>query len=200
MHYPLYIPYKIILGSQSPRRKSLLEGMGLSFEIEVIPTDESFDTSAPPDIIATSIAIKKGACFTERVGNGQHLVITADTIVSIQDRILNKPTDKDEAFAMLSLLNGNMHTVYTGVCITTNKGQDSFVSATNVYFNHLSKTELEYYIDTCKPYDKAGSYGVQEWIGYVGIKKIEGCFFNVMGLPLNDLYKKLKKYSSNENA
>lgn len=195
MDYPLHLPYQIILGSQSPRRKSLLEGMGLPFTVEVIPTDEAFDASAPPDIIATSIAVKKGSCFIERVSNGEFLVITADTIVSINNRILNKPSDKNEALEMLNELNGNMHTVYTGVCITSDVGQESFVSATNVYFNQLSKSELEYYIDNFKPYDKAGSYGVQEWIGYVGIKKMEGCFFNVMGLPLNDLYKKLKKYS-----
>lgn len=200
MNYPLNIPYQIILGSQSPRRKSLLEGMGLNFTIEVIPTDEEFDATAPPDIIATSIALKKGACFMEKVKDKKHLVITADTIVSIHHRILNKPGDKAEAMEMLTSLSGNMHTVYTGVCITTHEGQETFVSATDVYFNHLSPQELDYYIETCKPYDKAGSYGVQEWIGYVGIKKIEGCFFNVMGLPLNDLYKKLKKYSIDANT
>ncbi len=194
MRHPLNITYPIILGSQSPRRKSLLEGMGIDFEIMVIPTDEDFDSNLPPDLIATSIANKKGACFESIIAEKNSLVITADTIVSVNHTILNKPADKKEAMDMIRTLSGNMHTVYTGVCITTRKGQDSFVCSTDVYFNPLSDEEIEYYIEKCQPYDKAGSYGVQEWIGYVGIQKIEGCFFNVMGLPVNELYKRLKKY------
>lgn len=192
---PLDIPFDIILGSQSPRRKELLTGMGIEFEVMVIPTDESYDDTKGPIEIAASIAIKKGECFKELVTTQNKLVITADTIVSIGDKILNKPANKSEAIEMLKMLSGNKHTVYTGVCITTKSRQDSFTANTDVYFNELSDAEIDYYIEKCQPYDKAGSYGVQEWIGYVGIKRIEGCFFNVMGLPVQELYKKLKVYS-----
>jgi septum formation protein len=195
MEYPINLPYKIILGSQSPRRKQLLEGMGIEFEVKIIPTDESFDTTKAPVDIASSIAIAKATCFKDLVSDGKHLVITADTIVSIDHTILNKPTDTEDAVRMIKMLSGNKHKVYTGVCIATHEGLDFFVEGTDVYFNELTEKEIRYYIETCKPFDKAGSYGVQEWIGYVGIKKIEGCFFNVMGLPVNELYKRLKKYS-----
>jgi len=195
MPFPLILPYKIILGSQSPRRKELLAGMGFEFDIKIIPTDEGYDASMSPMEIASSIAIKKAEQFKEMVADGKHLVITADTIVSIGSQILNKPADHAEAYKMLKLLSGNKHTVYTGVCIATNKGLDFFVQGTDVYFNELTDEEINYYIEKCQPFDKAGSYGVQEWVGYIGIKKIEGCYFNVMGLPLNELYKRLKKYS-----
>lgn len=198
MQYPLDIPYQIILGSQSPRRKALLEGMGINFEVMVIPTDESFDLNWDPAKIATMIAIKKGNSFEKLLNEDNHnpkLVITADTIVSIDDLILNKPADRDEAYAMIKKLSGKIHKVFTGVCITTTNKQDAFVSCTDVYFNELTDQEIDYYIEKHQPYDKAGSYGVQEWIGYVGIRRIDGCFFNVMGLPANELYIRLKKYS-----
>lgn len=196
MSSPLALPYKIILGSQSPRRKSLLEGLGIPFEVHVIPTKEEFDPEGGPAKVATALALDKGNCFKEMLKTDPTLlVITADTIVSVGDKILNKPVDRDDAFRMIKILNGNNHTVFTGVAITTINNQEAFVSSTNVYFNELSDEEIYYYIDSCKPYDKAGSYGVQEWIGYVGIRSIEGDFFNVMGLPLNALYEKLKKYS-----
>jgi septum formation protein len=196
MQSPLNLPYKIILGSQSPRRKSLLEGLGIPFDVHVIPTKEEFNEEWGPAKIATALAMEKGNCFHDMLKTDPSLlIITADTIVSIEDKILNKPVDREDAFRMIKMLNGNDHTVFTGVAITTNNNQEAFVSATHVYFNELSDEEIYYYIDTCKPYDKAGSYGVQEWIGYVGIRSIEGDFFNVMGLPLNTLYEKLKKYS-----
>lgn len=196
MNSPLHLPYKIILGSQSPRRKSLLEGLGIPFTVHVIPTKEEFNLDWSPAKIATSLAMMKGSCFNEMIQQDKKiLVITADTIVSIGNEVLNKPSDREDAFRMIKMLNGNSHTVYTGVAITTINRQQCFVSATKVHFNELSDDEIYYYIDTCKPYDKAGSYGVQEWIGYVGIKFIEGDFFNVMGLPLNMLYEKLKEYS-----
>lgn len=195
MQHPLNIPYKIILGSQSPRRKELLSGLGIDFTIEVIPTEEDFAPQQSPEEIAMSIAIKKGKCFLTQEFQNNHLIITADTIVSIHRKILNKPKDYNEAIEMIQLLSGNKHTVYTGVCITTSNKQESFVCSTDVYFNNLSTAEIEYYIETYQPFDKAGSYGVQEWIGYVGIDKIEGCFFNVMGLPVNELYKRLKSYT-----
>ena len=196
MDHPLNIPYQIILGSQSPRRKELLTGMGIDFEVKVIPTSEDFDLEWGPAKIATMLAVQKGNCFEKMTrDNNNLLVITADTIVSINDQILNKPASKEEAFSMIKTLSGNMHTVYTGVCITTAGKQEAFVSSTDVYFNELNDEEINYYIEKYQPFDKAGSYGVQEWIGYIGIQRIEGCFFNVMGLPVNELYKRLKKYS-----
>ncbi len=196
MKYPFQLPYRVILGSQSPRRKQLLEGMGIDFTIEIIPTDENFDSNLSPAEIATSIASAKAQCFENKVKSGEYMVITADTIVSINNTILNKPIDTEDAVRMIKMLSGNKHSVYTGVCIYTNKGIEKFTEGTDVYFNELEEDEIRYYIETCQPFDKAGSYGVQEWIGYVGIKKIDGCFFNVMGLPVNELYKRLKKYST----
>jgi septum formation protein len=195
MQHPLQIPYQIILGSQSPRRKSLLEGMGLPFVVKVIPTSEDFDDNWEPAKIATTLAATKGQCFLETLAPNE-LVITADTIVAIHHQILNKPQDAAEAFKMIKTLSGNKHTVYTGVNILTTQAQETFVCATDVYFNTLTDTDIYYYIENYQPYDKAGSYGVQEWIGYIGIQRIEGCFFNVMGLPVNELYKRLKKYQA----
>lgn len=196
INYPIHIPYSIVLGSQSPRRKQLLEGMGLEFEIQVIPTNEDFDKDWDPITIAKNLAKMKNECFTGILkADPKKLVITADTIVSINNTILNKPGSKEEAVHMLNTLSGNKHTVYTGVCISTSEKTENFVTATDVYFNALNEKEIDYYIETCKPYDKAGSYGVQEWMGYIGISKIEGCFFNVMGLPVNELYKKLQLFS-----
>jgi septum formation protein len=195
MEYPLQIPYQIILGSQSPRRKSLLEGMGLPFEVKVIPTSEDFDPGWEPSRIATTLAETKGNCFLNALTPNE-LVITADTIVSINGQILNKPQDAQEAFNMIKTISGNKHTVYTGVSILTAQKQETFVSATDVYFNELTDADIHYYIEHYQPYDKAGSYGVQEWIGYIGIKRIEGCFFNVMGLPVNELYLRLRKYQA----
>lgn len=194
--HPLNIPFQIILGSQSPRRKEILAGMGIAFEVKVIPTNEDFDLNWEPAKIATMLAIQKGNCFKNMINENKNLlVITADTIVSINNQVLNKPVNKEDAFNMIKTLSGNIHTVYTGVCITTANKQEAFVSSTNVYFNEITNEEIDYYIDQYKPFDKAGSYGVQEWIGYIGIQRIEGCFFNVMGLPVNELYKRLKNYS-----
>lgn len=183
--------YHIILGSASPRRKQLLEGLRIKFTVETKNTDESFPDIAHPEV-AMFLADKKNNAFEDKL-KANTLIITADTIVSINNKILNKPADKNEALDMLRILSGNKHTVYTGVCLKTVNKKILFYTATDVYFNELSDEELIYYIETCKPYDKAGSYGVQEWMGYAGINKIDGCFFNVMGLPLSRLYNELKK-------
>jgi septum formation protein len=184
--------YHIILGSASPRRKQLLEGLGIKFKVLKKDTDESFPPMEHADV-AMYLANKKNEAFKDEL-NDHTLIITADTIVSINGKILNKPADNNEALNMLTELAGNKHTVYTGVCIQTKFKKTLFYSATDVYFNSLSRAELVYYIDTCKPFDKAGAYGVQEWMGYAGIEKIEGCFFNVMGLPLSKVYNELKKF------
>ncbi len=169
--------YQIILGSASPVIKK--------------DTDESFP-DIPHHEVSMYLADKKNKSFEDDLKSNT-LIITADTIVSINEKILNKPTNKNEALSMLKTLSNNKHTVYTGVCIKTWQKKILFYAATDVYFNKLSDEELNYYIETFKPYDKAGAYGVQEWMGYAGIKKIDGCFFNVMGLPLSNIYNELKK-------
>ena len=143
--------------------------------------------------IAVYLAEKKAAAFTE-ILTDQTIVITADTIVCVGDNVLNKPVDKADALRMLTMLSGKKHEVYTGVCLKSNSKTTSFFACTHVHFKLLAETEINYYIDNYNPYDKAGAYGAQEWIGYVAIEKIEGTYFNVMGLPLNELYKHLVQF------
>lgn len=195
MNYPLHLKHEIILGSQSPRRQQLLRGLGVDFEINVIPTEEDFDSSQPHHEIAMSISAHKGSKFKDLLSvQSNKLVITADTVVSVDNDILNKPGNENEARMMLERLSASEHKVFTGVCITTNEKQEVFFGETKVLFDNLTDEEITYYIQAFRPFDKAGSYGVQEWLGYIGIKKIDGCFFNVMGLPLNLLYQHLKSY------
>lgn len=187
------INYNLVLGSQSPRRQELLKGLGLTFSVKVADTSEDFDDTLPPHKIAMSLALQKAEKIKPKL-EANYLLITCDTIVYIQGRVLNKPKNAQEAFSMLNTLNNSVHNVYTGVCITTSHKQKLFYSKTGVLFSQLTNEEITYYIKKYEPYDKAGSYGVQEWMGYVGIKKIEGCFYNVMGLPLSKLYKELKQF------
>jgi len=185
--------YHIKLGSKSPRRKQLLEGLGFPFEVIEIETDESFPDDLNlyqvPEFIAKNKFEEAKKLITQ-----PDLLITADTTVIINNEILNKPQNFEEAFEMLSKLSGQKHEVVTGVCIGTPDKQISFSDKTDVYFENLTPDEIKYYINTCKPYDKAGSYGIQEFIGYIGIKKIEGCFYNVMGLPIRKVYQSLKSF------
>ena len=181
---------RIILASQSPRRQQLLKGLDIEFEIVKRDTDESFPTDLKQHEIAVYLSQKKAKAFGDLLDENT-LVITCDTIVHFDGVILNKPTDRVEAISMLKQLSGRKHEVYTGVTLSSQQKTPSFYQETKVYFRNLSEQEVEYYIDNYKPYDKAGSYGVQEWLGYTGIDKIEGCFFNVMGLPLNKLYMEL---------
>lgn len=187
------LDWKILLASQSPRRRDLIKGLDLQVEIVQIPeTDESFPEGMDPLNVPVFIAKKKALEFQGCLKKNEVLV-TADTIVLCNNRIINKPKDRRDAIDMLKNLAGNSHTVITGVCLKLMNKETTFYSTTEVFFSTLSKEEMIYYVDKYKPYDKAGAYGIQEWIGYIGVEKIEGSFFNVMGLPLQRLYEELKK-------
>ena len=184
----------IILASRSPRRRQLLKGLGIEFTEIHAEVDESFPGGLTPDEIAIHIAEKKADHFADMLENPVNIVITADTLVLINGQILGKPEGKEDARQMLSTLSGNMHQVVTGICIRSRDKSISFTSWTNVYFKELSADEIEYYIEHYQPYDKAGAYGAQEWIGYIGITRLEGSYFNVMGLPIDLLYEELKQF------
>lgn len=187
----LALPYKIILGSQSPRRKELLEGMDLDFTVKVIEIDESnFPSDLPLENVPEYIAIEKGKAHLAIIKDDE-LVITSDTIVIYNGEIFGKPKSKEEATAMLKKLSGNKHEVISGVCLTSKHKTVSFSDKTTVQFKALSDELIDYYLEKYKPYDKAGSYGIQEWIGYVGITSIEGAYFNVMGLPVAKVFDEL---------
>ena len=194
--------YHIILASQSPRRQFLIKELGLDFETRTKETDESFPKKLKGKHIALYLCKKKAETFKNEL-KPNDLLITADTIVWINNKVLNKPADYNEAVKMLKLLSGKMHTVYTGVCIGClspfggGKGEvkfRTFISETKVFFKKLTEKEIDFYVTNYKPYDKAGAYGAQEWIGYVGVKKIIGSYFNVMGLPVKELYEELMKF------
>lgn len=179
----LKTPYTIILGSQSPRRKQLLEGLDIAFEVRVIEIDETFPTNIPQQTVAEYLAREKGKAHLSSM-NDKELIITSDTVVVCNQQILGKPANTAEAQAMLHLLSGKTHDVITGVCLTSKDKTVSFSDVTKVVFKNLTDAQINYYIDTYKPFDKAGGYGIQEWIGYTGIESIEGSYFNVMGLPV----------------
>jgi septum formation protein len=185
--------YSIILGSQSPRRKELFAGLNLPFRVEVREIDENFPTEMSAFEVPEYLAIQKAIPFKAIIEKND-LLITSDTIVLIDNQILGKPFDYKHAFEMLQLLSGRKHLVITGVCITTIDKQVTFSDRTDVFFKSLSADEIDYYLTHYQPYDKAGSYGVQEWIGYIAIEKIEGSYFNVMGLPIQRLYEELLKF------
>ena len=178
----------IILGSKSPRRQNLLGGLDIEFSIQTQDVDEDFSDDLIREEIPVYLAELKASEFNLSEND---ILITSDTTVFLNGNIMNKPQDRNESFEMISNLSGNQHTVITGVCLSSKNKRKTFFVETEVYFNDLTKEEINYYIDKYQPFDKAGSYGIQEWIGYIGIKKIEGCFFNVMGLPLQELYKEL---------
>ena len=186
---------RIILGSGSPRRRELLAGLGLDFTVDPQTSFvENNEANLPTAEIAEYMA--KGKSFGHRALADDELLITSDTIVLIPDMdlVLGKPSDRSDAIAMLESLSGRKHVVETGVCIRTNRKCVSFTAFSDVYFKSLTREEIEYYVDHFRPYDKAGSYGVQEWMGYAGITKIEGSFYNVMGLPVQRLYDELMKF------
>lgn len=186
--------YKIILASNSPRRKDLLSGIDLEYDIVILPNiDESYPIDIPKEDVALYIAKKKALEYTSLLIDNK-LVITADTVVVIEDKILGKPTDEEDAKQMLRELSGKTHQVITGVCLTAKNKQVSFSVISNVTFSNLDESEIEYYVSKYKPLDKAGAYGIQEWIGYIGVEHITGSYFNVMGLPIQRLYQELKKF------
>ena len=185
--------YTIILGSASPRRKKLLTDIGLIFNIQTTDKEENFPIELKEQEIVEFLAKQKSDFLSENL-NPEDLLITADTIVSFNKELLKKPSDKEEAFNTLSKLSGNTHKVITGVCIKTLEKEVVFSSTTMVTFNKLTKDEINYYINNYKPYDKAGAYGIQEWIGKIGIKNIDGSYANVVGLPTSKLYEQLKSF------
>lgn len=188
----LQLPYTILLASNSPRRQELLAGLDIKFSTFVKKNiDESFPEDMEAEKVAEFLANKKAAAYKQDIKDGI-LIITADTVVIQDHMILGKPADKNEAIAMIKTLSGNSHKVVTGVSISTKEKQHSFSSHTEVTFATMSDEEIEYYVDKYQPYDKAGAYGIQEWIGYIGVEKIEGNYFNVMGLPVHKLYDFLK--------
>lgn len=190
--------YHIILGSKSPRRQFLLKELGLDFEVQTKEADESFPKKLKGKQIALYLCKKKADAFKDEL-KPNVLLITADTIVWINGKVLNKPADYNEGVKMLKYLSGKMHIVYTGVCLSLSSPKEeasrvrSFVVSTKVYFKKLTNKEIDFYVSNYKPYDKAGAYGAQEWIGYVGVEKIIGSHFNVMGLPVKELYEELMK-------
>jgi septum formation protein len=185
--------YKIILCSNSPRRRELLSGLGLNFEVRVIDgIDESYNNNNSCEEIAEEISVKKADAYLKTIGDNE-LIITADTIVYNNGEVLGKPHTREEAINMLSAISGKTHKVVTGVCIASKNKKKIFSVSTNVKFASLEIEEILFYIDNYSPYDKAGAYGIQEWIGYIGVEGIEGSYFNVMGLPIQRLYSELKK-------
>jgi septum formation protein len=186
--------YNIILASNSPRRQELLRGLDIRFEVRIPQNvDESYPDYLKGEEIPMYIAEKKANSFENKIGHND-ILITADTIVLIDGIIFGKPESKEDAEKMLRCLSGKTHQVITGVCITTMDKQKLFSVTTDVSFSKLSNEEIDYYLDIYRPYDKAGAYGVQEWIGYVAVEKINGSFYNVMGLPVHRLYRELMEY------
>ena len=186
-------PYSIILGSGSPRRQELLRSLGFEFKYKAINADESFAENLKAEEIPIYLAEKKAKAYSEKLGENE-LLITADTIVWCENKVLNKPDDFEEGKKMLNTLSAKMHQVFTAVCLKSAKKQIVFYDESKVYFKKLSNDEIEYYLTNYSPYDKAGGYGVQDWIGYIAIDKIEGSFYNVMGLPVKKLYDELIKF------
>jgi septum formation protein len=182
--------YRFILASKSPRRQQLLRELGIPFELITKEVDESFPAHLQEGEIPLYLCRKKADAFDGEL-TPETLVITADTVVWINNHVLNKPESRDEAINMLRELSGSRHEVYTAVCIKSSVKQESFAARTDVWFKPLTQGEIEYYVDNYKPYDKAGAYGAQEWIGYIGMERIDGSYFNVMGLPVKELYEKL---------
>lgn len=181
-----------ILASQSPRRKQLLEWAELDFEIKVHPTDESYPEGLAPKDVAIHIAVEKARAVLP-LAPGK-TIIAADTIVVLGNEIIGKPTDRDDAIAILSRLSGQRHQVITGVAIMNNEKEISFADITDVEFHSLTRDQLTFYVDKYKPYDKAGAYAIQEWIGVIGIKRITGDFYNVMGLPVSRVVQALQQF------
>ena len=186
--------YQVILASKSPRRQELLRGMGVEFSIMTKETDESFPPEMPLEEVPKYLSLQKSLAFNEDELPAGFLLITSDTVVICEDEILGKPKDKADAVRMLQMLSGKTHHVVTGVTVRSAEKTDSFSVRSNVTFAALDDEEIDYYIERCKPYDKAGAYGIQEWIGYVGISGLEGSFYNVMGLPTRKLYQCLKSF------
>jgi septum formation protein len=185
--------YQVILASNSPRRKELLGGLGIPFEVRLVPDlDESFPDDLPPAEIPCYIAHKKADAYLSSLKENE-LIITADTVVILDNTVINKPAGRDDAIRMLQQLSGRTHEVITAVVLTALEKQVEFSVHSLVDFAELQDDEIVFYVDKFRPFDKAGAYGIQEWIGYIGVQGVRGCFYNVMGLPVQRLYHELKK-------
>lgn len=186
------LAHALVLASNSPRRQQLLREMGVEFTVQVRPTDELFPSDMPVSDVAGYLAQHKAEQFAHDLGD--KLILCADTVVVVDDTILNKPADAAEARDMLRLLSGRSHQVITGVCLLSPQGYKTLSDVAHVTFKTLTDSEIEYYITHYRPFDKAGAYGVQEWIGMIGIPHIEGSFYTIMGLPLHKVYELLQPF------
>lgn len=186
--------YNVVLASKSPRRQELLRGIGIEFSVMTKEVDESYSKNISVFDVAPYLSVKKAKSFEDSDLPNNYMLITADTVVVVDDAILGKPKDEDDARNMLRLLSGKKHYVITGVTVHTKDKTKTFSVSSKVSFDDLSDDEIEYYVNVYKPFDKAGSYGVQEWIGYIGVNSVEGSYFNVMGLPTHKLYQMLKQF------
>lgn len=184
---------RIILASKSPRRQELLKGLCVDFDIKTKEIDESYPANLKEAEVPTFIALKKADAFKEELAPND-ILITSDTVVCLDGEILEKPVDANDAKRMLTALSGKQHTVYSAVCLTSKNKQISFCDSTLVKFKVIGQEEIEFYIEKFKPFDKAGAYGVQEWIGYIGIEQMIGSYYTVMGMPMHLLYDELKKF------
>jgi septum formation protein len=182
----------LILASSSPRRQYLMTEAGFTFTVEKPDVEEDFPSNMPVDQVARYLASKKAEFFRPKMRN--EIIVTADTVVVLGNMILNKPRDRQHAIEMLSALSGNVHLVITGVCILSKEKEESFDDTTEVKFKKLTQAEIEFYVDHYKPFDKAGAYGAQDWIGMVAIEKITGSYFNVMGLPIHKVHQHLTSW------
>ena len=188
------LKYKLILASNSPRRKELLAGLGIPFEVRVLQDiDEDYPDDLPVNEVARYIAKEKADAY-RRIVAADELIITADTVVIVGDEILGKPVDEADAVRMLKLLSGRTHQVTTGVCLLTAEKERCFDVTTDVTFKTLTDEEIHYYVNRYRPFDKAGAYGIQEWIGYIGVTGLNGSYYNVMGLPVQRIYQELIKH------
>lgn len=186
----MYTGKRVILGSQSPRRKQLLEQAGIPFEVKVVDTAETFPADMHIPDIPVHIARQKAVAVAP-LCKADDIIITADTVVVLDDMIIGKPKDREDAIRILSALSGRQHRVITGVIILRDGREEAFSKETSVHFKALTTAQITYYVDNFKPYDKAGAYAIQEWIGAVGIDRIDGCFYNVMGLPVSNVVERL---------
>jgi septum formation protein len=188
-----HLPYNVVLGSRSPRRRELLKELVPFTVKDLIDVDESWPPSLATQEIAVFVARRKAAAYLPSLGDDE-LLITADTIVRIDQTILGKPAGREDAVRMLRMLSGRTHHVLTGVCLATRKKSVDFSVTSSVRFASIKEEDIQYYVDRYHPYDKAGAYGIQEWIGYIAVEEIAGSFYNVMGLPVQRLYQELSKF------
>jgi septum formation protein len=184
----------IILASASPRRQMLLSSLGVEYRVIVKAIDEVCPGEVPAESLAACLAERKANEFDQEELGEDDILITADTVVFLHDELIGKPEDEKDAIRMLMKLSGEMHVVYTGVCIRSRYKRVVFTDRTDVWFASLTPDEIREYVQLCKPFDKAGSYGIQEWIGYAGVERIEGSFYNVMGFPTHRVYRELMKF------